>query len=450
MACVRKRRGKYVVDWRDGSGVRHWKTFHKKTDADAHRDKVGPESRQRLNPTVPANINIKDYSDHWKKLIGKTVKSRTLNRYSEILTLHILPRFEKVTVQKLDRGRIKLLLAEKLNEGLEKRTVRNIQAVLRAMLNAAIDDGLIISNPASKLGRTLKLTFSKSATQEEIKALTIEQRQIFLATAMREAPRYYPFFFVLAGTGMRLGEALALQAEDVDIPSKTIRIGRAFCEDGELGTPKCGHGRTVDISQTLTQALATQDTTRKEDKLKYGWAELPPWLFVTKAGTPLDAANVRKAMQSILKKAKLPTHFTPHSLRHTYASILLADGISPVYVQEQLGHATIELTVSTYGRWLKKKAPGALDRLDSLQVISAAALVSGSKVVASGASAKNTRTGSKLQLPEISMKGMELARGIEPPTCGLQISERGLLKSLKTWAILPPIVAIRTLHYPIV
>jgi integrase len=65
-----------------------------------------------------------------------------------------------------------------------------------------------------------------------------------------------------------------------------------------------------------------------------------------------------------IKKAQLPLHFTPHCLRHSYASILLAEGVSPVYVQEQLGHATIELTVSTYGRWLKKKAPGALDRLD--------------------------------------------------------------------------------------
>ena len=51
---------------------------------------------------------------------------------------------------------------------------------------------------------------------------------------------------------------------------------------------------------------------------------------------------------------------------HTYTSILLADGVSPVYVQEQLGHATIELTVSTYGRWLKEKALGALDRLDAI------------------------------------------------------------------------------------
>src|SRR5262245_36854928 len=282
----------------------------------------------------------------------------------------------------MDRGRIKLCLADKLNAGLQKRTVRNIQAVLRTMLNAASDDGLIASNPAAKFGRTMKLTVSKTTRQEEIKALTRAQRQLFLATALRETPRYYPLFFVLAGTGMRLGEALALQPEDLDCAAKTIRIARAFSEDGTLDTPKSGHGRTVDLSQSLAVTIEAHERTRRQDKLKYGWAELPPWLFATKEGTPVDPANVRRAMLCVLKKAKLPLHFTPHCLRHTYASILLAEGVSPVYVQEQLGHATIELTVSTYGRWLKKKAPGALDRLDADQVNYVAAEARGSKVVA--------------------------------------------------------------------
>jgi integrase len=139
---------------------------------------------------------------------------------------------------------------------------------------------------------------------------------------------------------------------------------RAFSEDGTLDTPKSGHARTVDTSKALWEALETHERIRLEEKLKYSWLQLPEWLFVTKTGTPLDPANVRRAMLRVLKAAKLPEHFTPHCLRHTYASILLADGVSPVYVQEQLGHATIELTVSTYGRWLKKLAPGALDRMD--------------------------------------------------------------------------------------
>jgi integrase len=139
--------------------------------------------------------------------------------------------------------------------------------------------------------------------QEEIKAMTRVQRQLFLATALREAPRYYPLLFVLAGTGMRLGEALALQPEDFDYATKTIRIARAFSEDGTLDTPKSGHGRTLDMSIALADTLMAHERTRKQDKLRYGWADQPPWSFLTKAGTPLDPANIRRAMLRILKKA---------------------------------------------------------------------------------------------------------------------------------------------------
>ena len=433
MACVRKRRGKWVVDWRDGAGVRHWRTFDRKGDAEAHRDKVGPEARQRLTPSIASTITLTDYAEHWTALIAHTVKRRTLARYVEILRLHLLPRFEKVRVRDLDRGRIKLFLADKLVMGLEKRTVRNIQAVLRALLNAAMEDGLIATNPAANLGRVLKLTISKATHQEEIKALTKEQRHLFLVTALRETPRYYPLFFVLAGTGMRLGEALALQAEDVDYTGQTIRIARAFSEDGALDTPKSGHGRTVDLSQVLAQSLAAHDFSRKEEKLKYGWVELPPWLFVTKAGTPLDPRNVRRAMYTVLKKAKLPEHLSPHCLRHTYASILLADGVSPVYVQEQLGHATIELTVSTYGRWLKKKAPGALDRLDSVQVNYVAAEACGSKVVAEGAYAQNPQAGTSMQVIDSRREKLVPPTRIERATrglgnrCSIQLSYGGVV-----------------------
>ena len=422
MACVRKRRGKYVVDWRDGAGVRHWKSFDKKGDADAFRDQVGLEARQRVSPTIPASSTVTEYAEHWKRLIEQTVKPRTLARYSEMMRLHVLPQFGKLRVRELNRGQLKLFLTEKLSIGLQKRTVRNIQAVIRVMLNAAVEDGLIATNPAAKLGRALKLTVSKTTRQEEIKAMTKVQRQHFLATVLQHAPRYYPLFFVLAGTGERLGEALALQDSDLDLNAQTIRIARAFAEDGTLDTPKSGHGRTVDLSQALTAVLARHLTTLKHDRLKHGWTDQTPWLFVTQNGTPLDPANVRRAMTSVLKKAKLPLHFTPHCLRHTYASILLSEGVPAPYVQEQLGHATIELTVSTYGRWLKKKAPGALDRLDAIPSQSERAVARGSKVVAEGVYSQNPQTGVVLQLPEIPWKSVEPATRIERATCGLRMA----------------------------
>src|SRR5436309_10835113 len=117
-------------------------------------------------------------------------------------------------------------------------------------------------------------------------------------------------------------------------------------------------------------------------------------------------------MQRILKVAGLPLHFTPHCLRHTYASILLAEGTPAPFVQEQLGHASIELTVSTYGRWLKKKAPGALDRLD-VNPGEELSTGSGSKVVAIAAYSPSPLPSTKLQPTEIPRKEVEPATRIE-------------------------------------
>ena len=89
------------------------------------------------------------------------------------------------------------------------------------------------------------------------------------------------------------------------------------------------------------------------------------WVFPSEHRTTRDHSNVREGFDTALKHAGLPGHFSPHSLRHSFASLLLADEVSPAYVQDQLGHASITLTVDTYGRWLKKHAPGALDQLDA-------------------------------------------------------------------------------------
>ncbi len=369
MACIRKRRKKYVVDYRDAAGVRHWITCETKKEAEDELVRVLPGTRQSSRPVVEPNITVSQYSERWLTLLdagvaGGTLKVRTRRSYKQNLDLHILPSLGKLKVRQLQRGRIKTLLAEKLTGGLSRSSVRIIHATLRGMLNAAVDDGVILANPADRLGRQLRLVKSVKTTSEEIKALDREQLAVFLKAAPVEASRYYPLFLLLARTGMRIGEALALQWENVDFANRKIRVARAFSA-GKLETPKSGHGRDVDMSQQLTRALLELQGSRREEQLRCKWPELPPWVFVTDAGTPMDESRVRKIFRSILIAAKLPVHHSPHDLRHTYASLLLQQGESPVYVQRQLGHASIQLTCDLYGRWLPVKSQhGGPDRLD--------------------------------------------------------------------------------------
>ena len=83
----------------------------------------------------------------------------------------------------------------------------------------------------------------------------------------------------------------------------------------------------------------------------------------------------RQGLKRILKAVGFPLHFSPHCLRHTFASLLLQQQESPAYVQRQLGHSSIKLTVDTYGKWLPMGNKAAVDRLDDQ---------SGSKMVAIG------------------------------------------------------------------
>ena len=120
------------------------------------------------------------------------------------------------------------------------------------------------------------------------------------------------------------------------------------------------------MSRQLEAVLQHLLTERKVETLRRGWREMPPWVFCTTTGTMLNKGNVRRGFVRLLKRAKLPLHFSPHSLRHTLASLLLQQGESPVYVQRQLGHASIKLTVDTYGKWLPMGNKAAVDRLDDV------------------------------------------------------------------------------------
>ena len=141
----------------------------------------------------------------------------------------------------------------------------------------------------------------------------------FLAATWERERRLHPLFLLIARTGLRLGEALALQWDDLDFSAREIRVERALF-GRDLSMPKSGHGRTVDVSKQLTEALRGLQAARKAEKLRRGLQELPPWVFVSHVGTPLDHANVEKAFKRVLKAAGLPMHFTPHCLRHTFAS----------------------------------------------------------------------------------------------------------------------------------
>jgi integrase len=404
MACIRKRRNKWVVDFRDAAGVRRWVTCPTRREAETVLERSLRDTRQPTRPVVDLNITLSGYAERWLAQVAATAKPRTVEGHRETLRLHLVPRLGAMKLRLLQRGTIKALLADKLGRGQARGSVRIMHATLRALLNAAIEDGVIAANPAARLGRSLRLVPVPAARQEQIKAFTRAQLAIFLLAAREHARRLYPLFLLLARAGLRLGEALALQWDDLDLERGQLRVVRALSR-GRLETPKSGHGRTVDVSPELVRTLRRLRLDRTAETLKCGWSAMPPWVFCSETGTPLDTANVRHVFTRILKRGGLPRHFSPHCLRHTFASLLLQRGESPVYVQRQLGHASIKLTVDTYGRWLPvEPLRGGVAGLDE---------PSGSSVVANRV---EQASGGGLGASEVPETVVVSRGGIEPPT----------------------------------
>jgi integrase len=162
---------------------------------------------------------------------------------------------------------------------------------------------------------------------------------------------------------MRIGEAVALQCGDIDFNSRFAEVRRAI-NDGKVSTPKSGKSRRVDLSAQLTKVLKAHLASQKAETLRKGWKEVPTWVFTNEVGGTLHPDNFRnRVWPKLLAKAGL-RKIRIHDLRHTYASLLIAQGESLAYVKDQMGHHSIRVTVDTYGHLMPGGNKAAVDRLD--------------------------------------------------------------------------------------
>jgi integrase len=174
-----------------------------------------------------------------------------------------------------------------------------------------------------RLGRHYR---SGDHLRPEIRPLTREEASQLFAAAREHYPREYPLLLCALRTGLRLGELLGLQWGDVDFHGRFLEVRRNRVA-GRLTTPKNGKGRRVDMSAQLTQTLRELRVTRKTEALRHGWGRVPDWLFCTDGGA-LDGDNLRhRVFYKVLDKAQL-RRVRFHDLRHTFASLLTAQGES--------------------------------------------------------------------------------------------------------------------------
>ncbi len=196
----------------------------------------------------------------------------------------------------------------------------------------------------------------------EMDFLTKEEIHCFLSVVPQDR---YPFFFTAFLTGMRLGELLAMRWSHVD-----WHRGQYFVKEsrykGRFVEPKSASSkRAINLPQTLLEVLRTHKARQSENRLQVGEAyQDHDLIFCTALGTPLDRGNVvKREFWLLLRQAGL-RRIRFHDLRHTFATLLIDQRESPKYIQAQLGHASIQVTMDRYRHLLPDVNQQAARRLE--------------------------------------------------------------------------------------
>ena len=298
---------------------------------------------------VLSRTTLREYAAEWIEAYqGRTsrgFRETTRQEYRRDLERDIVPYFGKKRLTEIEPRDIEQFagyLATKRN--LSPSSVRLVIAPLRAMLATAFEEGLIRSNPAANL--RLAQTCKHEAT-EDVKAMTATE----LADVVSEIPDAYRLFFrVLAESGMRIGEAIAVRWTDIDFDQGRVRVQRRWYK-GAYGLPKSKYGvRSIPLSTTLLRDLW-------KARESAGTIEADTLAFTTPTGDRLDTSNLRRR---VLKPAALRAGVAWvgfHSFRHTCATILFHRGLNAKQVQMWLGHHSPAFTLSTYVHLLSDDLP---------------------------------------------------------------------------------------------
>jgi integrase len=278
-------------------------------------------------------------------------------------------------------------------------------------LNTAVRWKLVVRNAAT-------LIDAPRINAREVRPLSPEESRTFLKAL--EAHPLEAFFTVALACGLRLGEALALQWPDIDLEKGTLQVRRALQRFGgdersrrpllaerkqllkalkeapkvtppeaeaelkvkllqvraalrkvkttvQLVEPKSTRSRrTIALPSIVVRALNRHRVRQLESRLAAGqkWKE-GGFVFTSPIGTPLDPRNVTRAFKQVLADADLPL-IRVHDLRHSCATLLLAQGVSPRVVMETLGHSQVSLTLNTYSHVLPALQEDAAAKMDAI------------------------------------------------------------------------------------
>lgn len=364
---------KYSYRWTDCYGKRH---AIYASDLDDLRLK---EQRVELNKLegikeAPASLTIEGLYETWRSL-KRGIKASTQSSYVYAFDSLIRPSFGKKRVVSVKRSDVRAFYLSLLEErGLSIGTVENVHNVLQQVFQYAVDDDLLRKNPCDRVLKEIKIAYS-SLKGEKRRALSITQQCNFLKFIYEDEVyhHWFPTFFILINTGLRVGELTGLRWQDVDLERGIIDVNHTLAyidhRDGTGGGFVINSPKTVNGYRKVIMTDAVKDAFRMEKEYqeqagiesKDEICGYEDFIFINRFGHVQHQGPLNKAIRRIIRdynvaavaKGKtspndmLP-HFSCHVLRHTYATRAVESGVSVKYLQTQMGHSEIQITMDYY------------------------------------------------------------------------------------------------------
>lgn len=324
------------------------------------------KERELLNGIEQGDMNFALYMNEWLAQYVKDKKRpNTYRTYRNAIEKHAIPRFGHMDLKDVKPMMYQKFIDSKIEEGLSAETARRIHNAVYQAYKRAVINGYLEKNPCEHV------QISKREVKR-LKYLEPELVPLFLKEAYKRGQIYGLFFKMLFETGMRKGEAAALQWSDINWKDGTIHIQRSLDfqpEEGDelFGQTKTYHSdRIISVRPSLLSELQAHLKYQNERKLHLDdlyFHELN-LILCRDDGSHLPKSTLFNAFDGCLKKIdgpKLPIHST----RHTHAVMLLEAGADMKMVQERLGHGSMQITSDVYAHVSKKMESRSLDRFDS-------------------------------------------------------------------------------------
>jgi integrase len=344
----RRPNGKWRARYRDPAGKERARHFARKVDA--QRWLISVESAKARGEWIDperSRMSVGEWSQRWLATQVQ-LKPSTYARYAGVVRRQILPSWQTVSLAQITHADVATWVAQLTGAGLGARTVQKAHRVLSMILDLAVRDRRLLSNPAVGV----RLPRGESPVK---RFLSADQ----LAALANTAGKDRVLVLVLGYCGLRFGEAAALRVADLDLLRRRVRVERSVTDiDGQMvtTTPKTHMRREVPLPRFLAQELAVHVDGRSEGDL----------VFSSPRGGILRLNNFRRRSFDRAAAAVGLPWLTPRMLRHTAASLAVSAGANVKAVQQMLGHASAAMTLDVYAGLFGDDLDAVADRLDEL------------------------------------------------------------------------------------